>query len=83
MSLHFQLNNHCLEAKVERWVSETGGAAEELITELMAAFFEELERTRETLGSRYDDIKRGRVKLAPGKDVIARLRERSAAYRGR
>jgi hypothetical protein len=83
MSLDIQFNNPDLEAKVERWVSETGRTAEELITELMAAYFEDLERTRETLDRRYHDIKSGRVKPVSGEDVIARLRERRAAYRGR
>jgi hypothetical protein len=39
------------------------------MTELMAAYFEELERTRETFDRRYDDIKRGRVRLIPGERI--------------
>jgi hypothetical protein len=35
------------------------------------------------LDSQYDDIKSGKVKLIPGSDVVARLREKSAAYRRR
>lgn len=83
MSLQVHVNDTDLEAKVERWVSETGRPAEELIANVIAAYFEELERTRETLESRYDDLKSGRVKLVPGEDVIARLRERSTANRNR
>lgn len=83
MGLQVQVNDPDLAAKVERWVSETGRPAEELIADVIAGYFEELERTRETLDRRYDDVKSGRVKLVPGEDVIARLRERSAAYRNR
>lgn len=83
MGLQVQVNDRDLEAKVERWVSETGRPAEELIVDVVAGYFEKLERTRETLDRRYDDIKSGRVNLVPGEDVITRLRERSAAYRNR
>ena len=83
MGLQVQVNDPDLEAKLDRWVSETGRPAEELIADVMAGYFEELERTRETLDRRYDDVKSGRVKLVPGEDVVARLRGRSAAYRNR
>jgi hypothetical protein len=33
------------------------------------------------LESRYDDIKSGKVKLIPGEEVFARLREKSEARR--
>ena len=56
---------------------------EELVEDVMAGYFDELAQVRETLDSRYDDIKSGKVKLIPGDEVIARLRERSAAYRRR
>jgi hypothetical protein len=35
------------------------------------------------LDSRYDDIKSGKVNLIPGDEVIAGLRERSAARRAK
>jgi hypothetical protein len=47
----------------------------------MAGYLAELVQTRETLNSRYDDLKSGRVKPIPGDEVIARLREKSAARR--
>ncbi len=83
MGMQVQFNNPELQAKVEQWVSETGRPAEELVEDVMAGYFEELERVRHTLNTRYDDIKSGKVKLIPGEEVIARLRERSAAYRQR
>ena len=47
----------------------------------MAGYFEELTKARETLNRRYADLKSGRVKPIPGDEVIARLREKSAARR--
>ena len=47
----------------------------------MLGYFNELAQTRETLGSRYDDLKSGRVNPIPGDEVIDRLREKSATRR--
>jgi uncharacterized protein with HEPN domain len=44
-------------------------------------YFDELAEVRNMLNSRYDDVKSGKVKLIPAEEVIARLKERSAAYR--
>ena len=49
----------------------------------MAGFVDELAGTREMLDTRYDDIKSGRVKLIPGDEVFARLREKSEARRAK
>ena len=79
MQLHF--TNPDIQAKLEQWATDTGRPAEELVEDVMAGYFDELAQVRETLDSRYEDIKSGKVKLIPGDEVIARLRERSAAYR--
>jgi hypothetical protein len=47
----------------------------------MAGYVTELVQTREMLNSRYDDLKSGRVKPIPADEVLARLREKSAARR--
>jgi len=47
----------------------------------LQAKLDELVKTRGMLNSRYDDLKSGRVKLIPGDEAIARLRETSAAAR--
>jgi hypothetical protein len=78
-----RLNNPDIQAKIDRWVAETGRGPDELIEDAMAGYFEELTQTREMLNSRYDDLKSGRVKPIPGDEVIARLREKSAARRSR
>lgn len=79
MAVHF--TNPELQTKLEQWANETGRPADELVEDVMAGYFDELRETRYTLGSRYDDIRSGKVKLIPGDEVIARLRERIAAYR--
>jgi hypothetical protein len=79
MEVH--LTNPDLQTKLEQWASETGRPADELVENVMAGYFDELAETRAMLDSRYDDIKSGKVKLIPGGEVIARLRERSAAHR--
>jgi hypothetical protein len=79
MDLH--LNDPDIQAKIDRWVAETGRGPDELVEDAMAGYFGELTQTREMLNSRYDDLKSGRVKPIPGDEVIARLREKSVARR--
>jgi len=79
MDVH--LNNPEIKAKIDRWVAETGRGPDELVEDAMAGYFEELTQTRETLNSRYDDLKSGKVKPIPGVEIIARLREKGAARR--
>jgi len=74
MDLH--LNNPDLQAKLDRWVTETGRAPNELVEDAMAGYFDELTRTREMLNSRYDDLKSGKVKLVDGEDFFENLRRR-------
>ena len=47
----------------------------------MAGYFGEVRQIRDTLNSRYDDLKSGRVKPIPGDEVEAYFREKSAAAR--
>ena len=70
-----------IQAKLDRLASDTGRSAEELIEDMMAGYFTELEELRNTLDSRYNDIKSGKVNLIPGDDVVARLRAKSTARR--
>jgi hypothetical protein len=42
-------------------------------------YFDELTQMRETLNSRYDDLKSGPVKPVSGDEVVAHFREKSAA----
>ena len=77
--MEVRLNNPEMQAKINRWVTETGRGPDELIEDAVAGYFEELTQTREMLDSRYDDLKSGRVKPVSGDDVAARFCEKSAA----
>ena len=68
-----------VQAKLEHMVRESGRAAVELVKDVVAGYMDELAGTREMLNSRYDDINSGKVKLIPGDEVFARLREKSDA----
>ncbi|HWY20345.1 MAG TPA: hypothetical protein VNX26_03940 [Candidatus Acidoferrum sp.] len=77
MEVH--VNNPAIQAKIDRWVAETGRGPEELVEDAVAGYFEELSQTREMLNSRYGDLKSGKVKPVSGGEVIAHFREKSAA----
>jgi predicted RecB family endonuclease len=51
------------------------------VEDAMDGYVAELVEARETLDSRYDDLKSGRVKPVPGDEAMARLRARSAVRR--
>lgn len=74
MDVH--LTNPDLRAKLDRWVTETGRAPDELVEEAMAGYFDELARARQMLDSRYDDLKEGRVKAVDGEEFFENLRRR-------
>jgi hypothetical protein len=74
MDVH--LNNPDLQAKLDRWVTETGRRPDELVEDAIAGYFDELARTRLTLDSRYDDLKSGRAKLLDGEEFFENLRRR-------
>jgi hypothetical protein len=78
MEVHFAPE---LQAKIDQLVIETGCAPEKLIEDAVAGYLADLAQTREMLGSRYDDLKSGRVRPIPGDEVVALLREKSARRR--
>lgn len=70
-----------LEKKLNDLAAQTGRPAAELVQDAVAGYVDDLPETRALLDRRYDDIKSGKVKLIPGDEVFARLREKSAAAR--
>jgi hypothetical protein len=74
--MHVHLTNPDLQAKLDRWVAETGRGPEELVEDVMAGYFDELARERQMLDSRYDDLKSGRVKPINGEEFFENLRRR-------
>jgi hypothetical protein len=81
MDVH--LNNPDLQAKIDRWVTETGRDPDELVEDAVAGYFAELAQTREMLDNRYDDLKSGRVKPIEGEEAFARLKAKTEAERKR
>jgi hypothetical protein len=79
MDVH--LKNPDLQVELDRWVTETGRAPDELVEDAMAGYFDELARTREMLNRRYDDLKSGRVKPISRDQIVAYFREKSATRR--
>ena len=49
----------------------------------IAGYFDELAGVRETLDSRYDDLKSGKVKPIDGEEAFARLKAKTEAERHR
>jgi plasmid stabilization system protein ParE/predicted transcriptional regulator len=70
MEVHF---NQDLQAKLDKLAIDTGRAPDELVEDVVAAYLNELAEARETLNSRYDDLKAGKVKPIPGDDVLGPL----------
>lgn len=80
MEVHFAPE---IEKRLKDIAAQSGrGTADELVRDVIEGYFDELAQTREMLGSRYDDLKSGRVKPIPGDEVEAHFREKSAAARG-
>ena len=73
-----------VEKKLNEIAVQSGReTAAALVQDVVEGYFEELAQTRKMLDGRYDDIKSGRVKLIPGDEVFARLREKSEARRAK
>ena len=72
-----------LEKQLNDLATQSGRGPAELIQDAVAGYVSEMSETREMLNSRYDDVKSGRVKLIPGDEVFARLREKSAALKAK
>jgi hypothetical protein len=78
MEVHFTPD---IEKKLNDLAAESGRGTDDLLQDALAGYFDELVQTRDLLNGRYDDLKSGRVEPIPGDEVIARLREKSAANR--
>jgi hypothetical protein len=78
MEIHFTPE---WEAKLHEMAVATGRAADDLLQDAMAGYFEELAQVRQELDARYDDFKTGKVIPIDGEEVFARLRRKSEARR--
>ena len=67
MEVHFTPD---IEAQLDQLATETGRAKDEFVQDAMAGYFDELARVRETLNTRYDEIKSGKVQLIDGEEAL-------------
>jgi predicted DNA-binding protein len=65
------------ESRLQELAAKTGRALDDLVEDAMAGYLQELAQVRETLDSRYDDLKDGSVKAVDGEEAFARLRRKS------
>ena len=70
-----------LEKRLNDLAMQSGRPVAELVQDALPDLVDELADTRIMLDRRYDDIKSGKVKLIPGDEAFARLRERIDARR--
>ena len=73
MEVHFTPE---LEKKLNDLAVRTGRATDDLVQDVVAGYVDELAAVHEMLGSRYDDLKRGRVKPIDGEAFFENLRQR-------
>ena len=76
MEVHFTAD---LEKKLHDLAAQTGRGADELVQEVVAGYVDELACVRETLDSRYDDLKSGRVTPIDGETFFEQLCQREDA----
>ena len=79
MEVHFTPET---EKKLKDLAALSGsGTADELVRNVVEGYVDELAQTCEMLGSRYNDLKSGRVRPISGDEVEAYFREKSAIAR--
>jgi len=61
----------------------TGRAVDEIVEDALEGYLEEFRSLRNTLASRYDDLKSGRLAPISGEEAFTRLRQKSEARRTR
>ena len=72
-----------VEKKLNDLAALSGRGPNELLQDALAGYLDELARTQNTLNSRYDDLKTGRVKAIDGEEALARLKAKTEAQRSR
>ena len=67
--------------KLKALATTSGRAPEDIVEDALAGYLGEVASVRETLDSRYDDLKSGRVKSIDGEEAFTTLREKSERRR--
>ena len=70
-----------VEKRLNDLAVESGRAPDDLLEDALAGYFIELAKTRESLNSRYDELKSGAVTAISGDEIEAHFRSKSAAAR--
>ena len=63
--------------KLHDLAATSGRAPEDIVEDALAGYLEEVAAVGKALGSRYDDLKSGRVKPIDGEEGFRQLREKS------
>jgi predicted DNA-binding protein len=71
------------EKKLKDLAAQSGRGTDDLVEDAIAGYFDEVLQIRETLSSRYDDLKSGRVKPIDGEEAFTRLKAKTEAERNR
>jgi predicted DNA-binding protein len=78
MEVHFTPET---EKKLKDLSAQSGRGTDDLVEDAIAGYVDEALKLRETLNTRYDELKSGRVKPIPGEEIEAHFRRKSAAVR--
>ncbi|MEP7305242.1 MAG: hypothetical protein ABJA98_06975 [Acidobacteriota bacterium] len=67
--------------RLQDLAATSGRAPEDIVEDALAGYLEEVTAVRQTLDSRYDDLRSGRVKPIDGEEAFTKLREKSERRR--
>ena len=67
--------------KLKDLAATSGRAPEDIVEDALAGYLDEFASVRQTVDSRYDDLKSGRVKPIDGEEAFRTLREKSQRRR--
>jgi len=68
MEVHFTAET---EKTIRQLAAQSGQATDDIVEDAMVAYIQKLGHIQQTLDSRYDEIKNGKVQLIPGDEVEA------------
>ena len=72
-----------VEKRLHDLAAQSGRGTDELLEDALAGYLDELAHTRDTLDSRYDDLKSGRIAPVDGEEAYARLKAKTDDQRNR
>jgi predicted DNA-binding protein len=79
--MDLRIDNPEFERALSDLAQKSGRAADDLIEDALAGYFEELEELRGALDARYDELKAGGVRLIGAETAVNTLRAKSEERR--